>query len=233
MRHPGLLRKNYQSAIPPARFNRENNAMGLSVATAPRLTNDASELEANDTRIAPDPFTAVLPALSALGAIASIAAVNWVAQDKTADRPKVKRKAAMALRDLESCCMGLQEIFRRFHRHPKLFAGEGGSMVSPLKFGVHGARVSPDTARIYAQLINDIASMLVLASQNAFDVMSAVEDGEISAPESLFYGFGDCQERLNKLLSSRATLKLSVETGLQVADKLTELVRELKGYRVE
>jgi hypothetical protein len=230
-----LLRKNYQSAIPPARFNRENTAMGLSLATAPKLTpsGEATELEANDTRIAPDPFTAVLPALSALGAIASIAAVNWVAQDKTADRPKIKRKAAMALRDLESCCMGLQEIFRRFHRHPKLFAGEGGSMVSPLKFGVHGARVSPETARVYAQLINDIASMLVLASQNAFDVMSAVEDGEIAAPEKLFYGFGDCQERLNKLLSSRATLKLSVETGLQVADKLTELVRELKGYRVE
>jgi hypothetical protein len=71
--------------------------MGLSLATAPKLTpsssGDASDLEANDTRIAPDPFTAVLPALSALGAIASIAAVNWVAQDKTADRPKVKRKA--------------------------------------------------------------------------------------------------------------------------------------------
>ena len=67
-----------------------------------------------------------------------------------------------------------------------------------------------------------------------YDVrLSAVEDGEIAAPESLFYGFGDCQERLNKLLSSRATLKTSVETGLQVANKLTELVGELKGYRVE
>jgi hypothetical protein len=207
--------------------------MGLSVATAQKLTAEPPEEDANDTRIAPDPVSVVLPALSALGAIASISAVNWCAQDKTAERPKVKRKAAMALRDLESCCMGLQEIFRRFHRHPKLFAGDGGSLVSPMKFGVHGIRVSPDTARVYQQLVNDSASMLVLASQNAFDVMSAVEDGEISAPESLFYGFGDCQEQLNKLLQSRATLKLSVETGLRVADKLTELVRELKGYKVE
>jgi hypothetical protein len=207
--------------------------MGLSVATAQKLTTEAPELEATDTRIAADPVSAVLPALAALGAIASIAAVNWAAQDKTADRPKVKRKAAMALHDLETCCMGLQEIFRRFHRHPKLFAGEGGSLVSPLKFGVHGGRVSPDTARAYQQLINDTASMLVLASQNAFDVMSAVEDGEIVAPEELYYGFGEAQERLNNLLLKRATMKLTVETGLQVADKLTELVRELKSYRVD
>jgi hypothetical protein len=217
--------------------------MGLSVATAQKLTTQKltgdksgetpADETANDTRIAPDPVSVVLPALSALGAIASIAAVNWCAQDKTAERPKVKRKVGMSLRDLENCCMGLQEIFKRFHKHPKLFAGEGGALVSPLKFGVHGTRVSPDTARVYQQLVNDIASMLVLATQNAFDVMSAVEDGEIAAPEELFYGFGEQQERLNKLLLSRATLKVSVETGLQIANRLTELVTELKSYKVD
>ena len=41
------------------------------------------------------------------------------------------------------------------------------------------------------------------------------------------------QDRLNKLLQNRATLKLSVETGLDVADKLTTLVRELRKYKVE
>ena len=50
-----------------------------------------------DTRIAPDPFAAVLPGIAALGAIASIAAINWMAQDKTKDRPKLRRKAGMAL----------------------------------------------------------------------------------------------------------------------------------------
>jgi hypothetical protein len=38
--------------------------------------------------------------------------------------------------------------------------------------------------------------MLVLAEQNSFDLMSAIEDGEINAPEELFYRFGDQQERL-------------------------------------
>ena len=69
--------------------------------------------------MAPDPFTAVLPALAALGAIASIATINWSAQDKTPDRAKAKRKAGTALRDLETCCMGLAEIFRRFQRNPQ------------------------------------------------------------------------------------------------------------------
>ena len=82
---------------------------------------------------------------------------------------------------------------------------------------MHGPRVGADAARLFQQLINDVASMLVLASQNAFDVMSAVEDGEIDAPEELFFGFGEQQERLNKLIQARATLKASVDTGAEVA----------------
>jgi hypothetical protein len=194
--------------------------------TAPAKTD-------GDTRIAPDPFSAVLPALSALGAIASIAAVNWVAQEQTPDRTKTKRKAGMALRELERSCLGLQEIFRRFHKSPKLFAGEGGTVASPLKFGVHGVRVSPEAVRLYQQLINDIASMLVLATQNAFDVMAAIEDGEIDVPEELFFGFAEQQERLNKLIQQRATLKLSVETGYSVAVQLTKLVGTIRSPKVD
>lgn len=187
----------------------------------------------SDTRSAPDPFSAVLPAIAALGAISSIASINWAAQDKTPDRSKPKRKAGTALRDLETCCLGLTEIFRRFQKHPRLFCGEGASSNSPLKFGVHGARVSPDSARLFQQIVNDVASMLVLASQNAFDVMSAVEDGEIDAPEELFFGFGECQQKLNELIQSRATLKTTVDVGLDVSEHLTSLVRDMKTYRLE
>ncbi len=186
-----------------------------------------------DTRIAPDPLSVVLPALAALGAIASIAAINWVGQEKTADRSRVRRKATVALRDLESCCMGLQEIFKRLHRHPKLYAGDGPGATAPLKFGVYGPRIDQTLARSYHQLMNDIASMLVLASQNAFDVMSAIEDGEIQAPEQLFYGFGEQQDRLNKLIQTRSTMKVVVETGVDVSDQLTALVRELKKHKAE
>jgi hypothetical protein len=186
-----------------------------------------------DSRIAPDPLSLVLPAVSALGAIASVAAINWIAQEKTADRTRSRRKSGVALRDLESCCLGLQEIFRRLSRNPRLFVGEGAGATSPLKFGVCGPRIDQTLARSYHQLMNDIASMLVLASQNAFDVMSAVEDGEIQAPEELFYGFGEQQDRLNKLVQGRATLKVIVETCTEVSERLTSLVRELRTYKVE
>jgi hypothetical protein len=190
--------------------------------------------EASDTRIAPDPFAVVLPALSALGAIASIAAVNWMAEDRTPDRSRAKRKAGVALKDLESCCIGLQEIFRRLHKSPKLFAGEGSSSAgAPLKFGVHGPRIGPADARLFKQSVNDVASMLVLAAQNAFDVMSAIEDGALNPPDDLFYGFGEAQERLNKLLTERATLKDTVDGGTEIALDLTRLVGELKKYRTE
>ncbi|MEZ5854457.1 MAG: hypothetical protein R3D67_06770 [Hyphomicrobiaceae bacterium] len=187
----------------------------------------------NDSRIAPDPLAAVLPAVSALGAIASIAAINWVGQEKTADRARARRKAGVALRDLESCCMGLQEIFRRLHRNPSLYQGDSPASGAPLKFGVCGTRIDQQMARAYHQLMNDIASMLVLASQNAFDVMSAIEDGEITAPEELFFGFGEQQDLLNKLIQNRATIKAIVETGVEVSEKLTSLVRELRKYKVE
>jgi hypothetical protein len=200
------------------------------VAKDPHQTADISD---GDSRIAPDPLSAVLPALSALGAIASIAAINWVGQEKTVERSKARRKAGVALRDLESCCMGLQEIFKRLHRNPKLFAGEGATAASPMKFGVHGPRIDQGLTRTYHQLMNDIASMLVLASQNSFDVMCAIEDGEIVAPEQLFFGFGEQQDRLNKLVQNRATLKACVDTGLAVADQLAQMVRELKKYKIE
>lgn len=183
-------------------------------------------------RIAPDPFAAVLPALSALGAIASIAAINWMAQERTPDRSRSRRKAGMALRDLESCCLGLAEIFRRFQKHPKLFTGEGAP-AAPMKFGVHGARVEADAARLYQQIVTDVASMMVLAAHNSAEAMSSIEDGEIDAPEAVFFGFGEQQERLNKLIQGRATLKVTVDTGAEIAEKLTGLVRELKKYKVE
>jgi hypothetical protein len=184
-----------------------------------------------DTRMPPDPFAAVLPALAALGAIASIAAINWAGQEKVATRTRTKRKTGAALRDLETCCMGLAEIFRRFQKHPRVFAGGGGQASAPLKFGVHGQRIRADAQRLYLQLMNDIASMLVLATQNAFDVMTAVEDGDIDAPEEIFIGFGDEQERLNDVIQSRAPLRVAVETGGDIADKLVALVRELKKHQ--
>jgi hypothetical protein len=185
----------------------------------------------SDTRMPPDPFAAVLPALAALGAISSIAAIHWSGQEKTASRSRVKRKTASSLRDLETCCLGLVEIFRRFQKHPKVFAGEGAQASSPLKFGVHGTRIRADAQRLYLQLMNDIASMLVLAAQNAFDVMTAIEDGDINAPEEIFFAFGEQQDRLNKIIQNRVTLRIAVDTGAEVAEKLTGLVRDLRKFQ--
>jgi hypothetical protein len=196
---------------------------------SPPVTKDGD----GDSRIAPDPLSVVLPAISALGAITSIAAVNWIGQERTSERTRSRRKVGLVIRDLESCCLGLQEVFKRLNRIPRLFAGEGAAAGSPLKFGVHGPRVDTVVARIFHQLMNDVASMLVLASQSAFDIMCAIEDGEIVAPEQLFFGFGEQQERLNKLIQERATLKALVETGLEVANALQALVSEFKKYKAE
>ena len=181
--------------------------------------------------MAPDPFAAVLPALAALGAITSIAAINWSGQEKSAGRTRTKRKTGASLRDLETFCLGLSGIFQRFQSHPNVFAGEGGQASAPLKFGVHGRRIRADAQRLYLRLMNDIASHIVLAAQNAFDVMTAIEDGDIDAPEEVFFAFGEQQDRLNGLFQNRATLRVAVDTGADIADQLTGLVRELRKYQ--
>jgi hypothetical protein len=188
-------------------------------------------IDDTDTRMPPDPFAAVLPALAALGAITSIAAINWSGQEKTSLRTRTKRKTSSSLRDLETCCLGLSGIFQRFQSHPNVFAGEGGQASAPLKFGVHGRRIRADAQHLYLRLMNDIASQLVLSAQNAFDVMTAIEDGDIDAPEEVFFAFGEQQERLNSLFQSRATLRVAVDTGADISERLTELVRELRKYQ--
>lgn len=205
-------------------------ASELILAKAP---SERPQTPEDDTRIAPDPLAAVLPALAALGTIASIAAVHWVARDATPARQRGRRKPAAALRDLEANCLGLRDIFRRLGRLVYAQDGEGVSASLPLKFGVHGREVTLVQFAAHQQLVNDVASALVLASQNSFDVMGAIEDGAIDPPETVFFGFGEQQERLNKLLTERAGLRPTIEAGFEVAIALAALVVELKNYRRE
>lgn len=196
----------------------------------PRARGDRAP-NADDNRLAPDPLTLLLPALAALGSIASIAAVHWAGRESTPGRPRGRRKAASALRDLEANCLGLQHIFRRM----LAVCGEAGKDAHslPLKLGVHGRSIPQTEFASYQQLANDIASGLVLASQNSFDVVAAVEDGEIEAPERVFFEFGEQQERLNQLLIQRPGLRQSIDTCHDVAVALTGLVGELKKHRRE
>ncbi|MEZ5776711.1 MAG: hypothetical protein R3D33_18945, partial [Hyphomicrobiaceae bacterium] len=99
-------------------------------------------------------------------------------------------------------------------------------------FGLNGLKTDAESHQIFQSIMVDLARVLPSSAENAFDVMCAVEDGAIDAPEAVFYGFGECQERLNKLLTERASLKSSIETGLEVSARLTALVKDLKRYAV-
>jgi hypothetical protein len=182
-------------------------------------------------RPAPEPLTLVLPALAALGAVASIAAVAFMAQDRDADRPRVKRRVDVILKDLETACLGLGEILKRVRRHARQLGLDGPAGTVPMKLGLVGGRVDVPGGQLYHQLVNDLATMLVLATQNSFDAVNAIEDGEIEAPEDLLYAMGDAQERLNTLLVQRASLRTTVDQSIEIAAELTALVQRLKGAR--
>lgn len=199
-----------------------------STAPAPEMAA-AKPVEAG--RAAPEPLAIILPAMAALGSVASIAAVAWLAEDRTANRPRVKRRVDVILRDLETSCLGVAEIMRRVIRHSPMFGLLGATSTASLKFGLLGTRVDPQQGQIYIHLVNDVATMLVLATQASFDTTNAIEDGEIEPPEDLFYKFGAAQEKLNGLLATRTSLKATVEGALAVAENLAALTAVLKTHK--
>lgn len=181
-------------------------------------------------RTAPEPLSLVLPILAALGSVASIAAIAWVAQERTADRPRVKRRVDVILKDLETSCLGLAEILRRLKRHGRHFGIDGPAGAAPLKLGLNGSRIDPAAGQLYHQLVNDVATHLVLATQNSFDAMNAIEDGEIEAPDTVLDGFADAQERLNVLIAQRASIRAMVDGSLIAAEQLIDLIQQLKQH---
>lgn len=190
---------------------------------------ETTEVGSPEARIAPDPLTVVLPALSALGSVASIAAVLWVAQERGEGKARPRRKAGVAVRDLESDCMVLQEVFRRLVRMHR-GSGEHAVLNAPFKFGLHGLALASNAYALHQALTSDVSRVLASTCQNVFDVVCAIEDESILAPEEVFYGFGDAQERLNKLVAGRASLKVCIDQGAAIADQLAGLVRELKKH---
>ena len=194
----------------------------------------AKEANAEDTRIAPDPVTVVLPALAALGAISAISALAFVAQEKTDERQRSRRRAVVALRDLQRDGADLQALFRRISRNygELLWDRSDGSDSAkatspPLKFGVHHLRIAQPHYPRYQSMVSESASLLSRTSQDSYDVICAVEDGEIDAPEAAYNGFGECQERLNQILVERASLRASLVSGDEIAGQLKELVGQL------
>lgn len=173
-------------------------------------------------RLPCDPAAVVLPAISALGAIAALAVMPFVAQDRAPERGRTRRKPTAAVRDLETDCLQLQDIFRRLQRALRLAPGGQAVAASPLKFGLYGVDLAD------ADLVGEIARVMGNSVRDTGDVMRAIEEGAIDAPEPLCHAFGACQERLSKLIIERASVRAAIEEGLAVSLRLTELVQDLK-----
>lgn len=173
-------------------------------------------------RLPCDPAAVVLPALAALGAIAAIAVVPFVAQDRAPELGRNRRKPSAAVRDLETDCLQLQEIFKRLQRNLRSAPGGQAVAASPLKFGLFGVDLAD------AGLVGEIARVLGTAVRNTGDVMRAIEDDGIEAPEQLCQEFGVCQEKLSKLVIERASVRVALDEGLAVSITLTQLVQDLK-----
>lgn len=185
-----------------------------------------------DIRIAPDPMAVVLPGLAGLGAIASIAAIDWVGNQR-AERPSgPRRRVATVLRDLERVTTDLEDVFRRLNRNFRMFVNEHGAPAAPPKFGVHGLNIPQRSFHLYQALVVETAGLVGPASQCSFDVMCLIEEGQIEPPQETFYALSSAQERLSHLLRERMTLLNLLDESQELARGLRETVQELKAFRV-
>ena len=180
------------------------------------------------TRLAPDPVASILCVLSALAAVASIAALNWVSEDEPESRAPNRRKPRNVLRDLEQNCLGLRDVLMRLDRNLQLFSGDRGSITTPIKFGVHAIQVPQGSAALHQAVMSDIATLFDETSRNVFDVMALIGDRDLDPPEDVYFQFAEMQERLNGLFVNRKALRETLEEGGRIAEALAVLVRALK-----
>ncbi|MBI1385390.1 MAG: hypothetical protein GC150_10805 [Rhizobiales bacterium] len=197
-----------------------------------QLSPLAAPGEERDTRIGPDPLAAVLPVIAALGAIASIAAINWVANERPAVANANRRRSMNALRDLERTASEAVDVLDRMGRNFRIFVGDRGAISAPIAFGVHGLKIPQRSYPLYQGLVSDGANLLTAASQHAFEVMCLIEDGATEPPETLFFALGEAQERLSRLLRERQSLKATLDEALAIAVAIHTSVSELKSHRV-
>lgn len=177
-----------------------------------------------------DPLAVALPALGAIGTIASLASLGWSSGDDEAGSSRSGRKAALVLRDLESDCLAILEALRKLNRAIRDSGGSKTLAATPFKFGLLGSLSQKESMTLYRALMGDVGRLGVSAHANVLEVLSAVRTGAIEAPEEAFYGFGECQERLNVLLAERRGLSAVIDGGVAVADQLTRHVVALKAF---
>ncbi len=179
-------------------------------------------------RLAPDPVAAILCVLSALAAVASIAALNWVIDEEPDERTQNRRKSRTVLRDLQQNCLSLRDVLKRLDRNLQLFASDRGSITTPIKFGVHALQVPHGSAALHQAVVSEIATLFDETSRNSFEVMALIGDGALDPAEEVYFQFAEMQERLNVLLINRLGLRETLDEGGQIAEALAGLVQALK-----
>lgn len=176
----------------------------------------------------PDPVAVVLPALAALGSIVSIAALGWVGRSGNTAPRRGRRNEGAVLKDLERDCRDLQDVFKRIVRGLPSLASGGGGTTLPMKFGMHAMAVPEHGQALYQSLLSSVSGLLLRAGQHSHELMNALEEGALEPTEAQFQAFGDAQERLNAIFVTRASIKVAIETGFDIAVRLTTVVGEIR-----
>jgi hypothetical protein len=177
-----------------------------------------------------DPLSIALPALGVLGTIASLASIGWSAGEQDVSGARSSRKISVVLRDAESDGLLILESLRWLNRHLREHGGAKTLGATPFKFGLLGTPAVKEGQVLYRTLLGDISRVAVSAHANVLEILSAARAGTLDAPEEAYYGFGECQERLNGLLAERRGLSAVVDGGVGVAEALSKHVAGLKAF---
>lgn len=178
--------------------------------TKPPYKRPATSRGSADTRMAPDRSPPFFQHSRRWPPSPRLRRIHWAAQDE----PRNGRRLAARPRPpcaTSTCCIGLTEISAASSAIRAPLRRRGRSRLLPAQTQASSVLAFRRWCPPVQQLVNDVASMLVLAAQEQLRCHVRRRGRRDRGPENIYFAFGDAQERLNKLIQGRATLKVSVD----------------------
>lgn len=190
------------------------------------------EPQRQQRRLDPDPVSILLAALGALGSFASLAAYLGVQRDRTRERRRARRTvlrsiAAVreALEDIDQALLKLEKLMER--------AGEPGdpsALDAPAQFGSVNAFFDFFEFSAYQMLAQRVTRAFDTTIRETYEIMDAIEDGAIEAPQPLFAELRELQARLETLRTSQRRFGETLNATRHVTQSMARIADALEGH---
>ena len=185
-------------------------------------------------RLDPDPVSVLLAALGVLGSFASLAAYGGSRPERQRDRRRARRTV---IRSIAATREALEDVDASLERLERLIRQGGAKdnsdravdyLNAPVSFGSVNAFFDFFELAAYRTLAQRVTRAFDTTVRETFEIMDAIEDGAIEAPNDLFLELRDSQSRLETLRRSQRSFGDTIDATRAVTQRLTRIADDLE-----